>query len=200
MLLAESVGIIYSAVDIILLGVFRPLAEVGLYQVAVRTAGLILVFLTASIWVMAPWFAQLHAAADRTRLQHLVTRTTRMVFWPSLAVFALFSVGGRELLILFFGDAYARVWGVLLILAGARLVDVGSGPVITLMAMTGGQKILAWTIAATALANLLGCWLLIPRFGMYGAAISTALAVIVTNLALAMALRRRIGIRTTVWG
>ncbi len=200
MLVADSVGIIYSTVDIIMLGAFRPLAEVGLYQVAVRTAGLLLVFLTASNWVLAPWFAQVHAEADRSRLQHMVTRTTRMVFWPSLAVFALFVVAGRELLTLFFGGTYVRSWEVLLILAGARLFDVGSGPVVTLLAMTGGQRAVAWTIAGTALGNALGCWLLIPRFGMYGAAVSTALAIAVANGGLAVVAWRRIGIRTTVLG
>ena len=69
-----------------------------------------------------------------------------------------------------------------------------------LMAMTGGQKALAWIVAIAAFGNALGCWLLIPRFGMYGAATSTALVMVTTSLALVIAVRKRTGIRTTVFG
>ncbi len=200
LLAAGSAGIVYSSTDIILLGLFRPAAEVGLYQVAVRTAALLVVFLTAANWVLAPWFASLHAEGERGRLQGMVTRATRAVFLPSLVVYAVFVFAGRELLALFFGADYAHAWGVLLILGGARLVDVAAGPVINLMAMTGGQRALAAVIAVAALGNVLGCWLLIGRYGMYGAAISTALAMAATNVALAVLVRRRIGIRTTVFG
>ena len=200
MLAAEGAGVVYTTTDIILLGVFRPAEEVGLYQVAIRTAGLILVFLTASNWVLAPWFARLHASSDRARLQRIVTRATRVTSLLSLAVFGVLVLGGRELLALFFGETFTRAWGVLLVLGGARLVDVAAGPMMILMAMTGGQNALAWIVGIAAFANALGCWLLIPRFGMYGAATSTALVMVTTSLALVIAVRRRTGIRTTVFG
>ncbi len=120
MLAAEGAGVVYTTTDIILLGVFRPAEEVGLYQVAIRTAGLILVFLTASNWVLAPWFARLHASSDRARLQRIVTRATRVTSLLSLAVFGVLVLGGRELLALFFGETFTRAWGVLLVLGGDR--------------------------------------------------------------------------------
>lgn len=200
LLVVDGFGVIYSATDTILLGALRPAAEVGLYQVANRTAALIGLFLVASNWVLAPWFAQLHATAERERLQRMVTKTVRGVSSLSLLVFCLFALWGKSLLSTFFGSGYAPAYNVLLILAVARLVNVSAGPVINLLAMTGGQKVLAWVIGVAALANVLGCWFLIPPFGMYGAAAVTAFAMVSTNVALSVAIRRRTGVRTTALG
>jgi O-antigen/teichoic acid export membrane protein len=198
--LAESVGVIYGATDIIVLGLLRPAQDVGLYQVALRTGALMLVFLSASNWVLAPWFARLHAGAERQRLQRLVTRTTRAVFAPTFVVFMVFVLAGHELLGLFFGHVFDRAYSVLLVLGAARLIDVAVGPVINLLAMTGGQRILAWTIGGAALINVIGCLVLIPPMGMLGAAVSTGLVMAVTNLFLAFIVHRHIGISSTILG
>jgi O-antigen/teichoic acid export membrane protein len=200
LLATDGVGIWLSMTDIILLGIFRPATEVGLYHVAVRTAGLIVVFLTASNWVLAPWYARLHAAAEKERLQRIITHTIRGVFLLSFCVFAVFAIWGHALLEAFFGQSYAAAYGILVILAAARVANVAAGPVVNLMAMTGGQKALAWVMTVAAAANIIGCWLLIPRFGMYGAAITTAAATVGMNYGLVVIAWRRMGIRTTIFG
>lgn len=200
LLFADAVGVVYMTVDIILLGVMRPANEVGFYQVAVRAAALLLVFVSASSYALAPWFARLHAGGDRARLAGIVRRVTRVVFVASLLVFAVFVLWGRDLIIGIFGPAYAPAYGVLLVLAGARLVDVAAGPVVTLLSMTGGQMAVARTVAATAAVNVAGCLLLIPRMGMMGAAVSSAAAMVATNLVLVWAVRRHLGFQPTVLG
>lgn len=200
LLVADGAGVVYATTDTILLGILRPAAEVGLYQVAVRMASLLLIFLTASNWVLAPWFARLHAEGARPRLQAIVTRATRAVFAAAAVGYSVFLLAGRDLLGILFGQAYLPAWGVLLVLGAARLVDVGSGPVVNLLAMTGGQRILGAVIGAAAAGNLALCVLLIPHYGMYGAATGTAVAMVAANLSLAVFARRTTHIRTTVFG
>lgn len=197
---ASSIGVIYSTTDTLLLGALRPAAEVGFYQAAYRTAAVMTAFLGVSNWVLAPWFAKLHETMDRRRLQHVVTRSTRAVTALTLLMFMVLLFWGDTLLRLVFGSAFERGYPALVVLAVARLVDVGVGPVVNLLNMTGGQRALALTIGAAALANIIGCALLIPRMGMMGAALSSATAVAGSNLVLSAVVRRRTGIGSTVLG
>lgn len=200
MLLADGLGMLYARTDTLMLGALRPPTDVGLYAVALRSAGLLAVLLGASNWVLAPWFARLHEEGNHERLQRVVTRSTRAVFAVTLLGFGVAVVWGRPLLGVVFGAPFRAAYPALLVLGVARLVDVGVGPVVTLLAMTGGQRALAVTMGGAALGNLVGCGLLIPRLGLMGAALSFGGAVIATNVILAGVVRRRIGVAPSVVG
>ena len=200
MLLADSVGVVYTATATLVLGALRPAAEVGLYEVALRTAALLAALLGASNWVLAPWFARLHAETRIERLQRVVTLSTRGVFAVTLVGFVVLVLWGRSLLGVVFGPPFRVAYPVLLVLGAARLIDVGAGPVVVLLAMTGGQRALATTVGAAALANLAGCAVLIPRLGMMGAAVSFGTAMAITNIVLAVVVRRHVGVAPTVLG
>lgn len=198
MLVADSVGVIHGKSATLVLGALRPASEVGHYEVALRTAAVLTVLLGASNWVLAPWFAQLHEEGSSERLQRIVTRTTRGVFGVTLLIFAVLTLWGRPLLETVFGPGYGAGYPALLVLGCAHLVNVGVGPVVNLLAMTGGQRALAVTVGGAALVNLVGCALLIPRLGMMGAALSFGVAMVVMNLVLSWVVKQRMGIRPTV--
>lgn len=200
MLLADSMGMLYTRTDTLMLGALRPATDVGLYAVALRAAAILAVLLGASNWVLAPWFARLHDEGNRERLQRIVTRSTRAVFAVTFLGFCVAVIWGKLLLGTVFGAPFRAAYPALVVLGVARLVDVAVGPVVTLLAMTGGQRALAVTMGCAALANVVGCGLLIPRFGMMGAAFSFGAAVVATNVALAAVVRRRLGVGSTIIG
>jgi O-antigen/teichoic acid export membrane protein len=199
-LLADSIGIIYSATDIIMIGIFRSDSEVGIYQVASKTAGLMLVFLSASNWYLAPFFAKLHFEKKHLELQNIVTRTIRIVFFISILAYFLFIFYGNQFLYLFFGKVYSQAYSVLLILGFSKIFDIACGPVINLLSMTGGQRFIAWVISLSALLNVLGCIILLPCYGIIGAAISTTFVIIISNLILTLIVKSHLGIGSSIFG
>jgi len=198
--IADVLGVVLVNSDTIILGWLRSPEEVGLYQVAFRLSGLMLVLLGASNWVLAPWFARFHATSEKGRLQRVVTRTTRAIFAVTVMLYLVVVLSGEALLGMFFGETFVESYPVLLILGAGQLVNVASGPVVNLLAMTGGQRELAWSVAATVVLNIILCMLLIPVYGLIGAAMSVAVSTSVYNVLLAAVVKRRSGIAATILG
>ncbi len=197
---ADSLGVIFGNTDTILLGWLRPVDEVGVYQVALRLSGLMLVLLGASNWVLAPWFARLHETGEDRLLQSVVARTTRVIFSVTLVAYLLMVVAGEPLLEVFFGASFIEAYPVMLVLGAGHLVNVATGPVVNLLAMTGGQRELALSVTIAAVANILLCCALIPVFGMIGAAIAVAVSNSAYNVLLAWIVSQRNGIGATILG
>lgn len=197
---AEVFGVLFGNSDTILLGLLRSVEDVGLYQVALRLSGILVVLLVASNWVLAPWFSRFHATGETGRMQSIVTRTTRLIFGVTVLIYLVMVIWGEFFLILFFGPAFIGAYKVMLILGAGQLVNVATGPVVNLLAMTGGQRELAWSVAIVAFVNIFLCGLMIPVFGMVGAAIGVAVSNSGYNLLLAWVVKRRSGIRTTIIG
>jgi O-antigen/teichoic acid export membrane protein len=66
--------------------------------------------------------------------------------------------------------------------------------------MTGEQSICALVYASAFATNLVLCLILIPRFGLEGAAFATAAAVTVESVLLFVVTKRRLGLHVFVWG
>ena len=198
--IADVLGVVLGNSDTIILGWLRSPDEVGLYQVALRLSGLMLVLLAASNWVLAPWFSRFHVTGEKDRLQSVITRTTRAIFAATLVLYLIVVLWGEALLGIFFGEKFIESYPILLILGVGQLVNVASGPVVSLLAMTGGQVLLAWSVAAIAILNIILCMLLVPKFGVIGAAISIAASTSVYNVLLAVSVKRRSGVAATILG
>ena len=77
---------------------------------------------------------------------------------------------------------YEKAFGVLLVLAGGRLIASSMGTVEPLLKMTGHSKVIFLNSTATLLINAVGNYLLIPVYGIMGAGIATAGAYVIRNI------------------
>jgi len=112
---------------------------------------------------------------------------------PVTLVFVLF---GERFLALAFGPGYAGGHTTLAILALGQLVNAGMGSVGVLLNMTGHERDTLRGVAIAAVANVVLGLVLIPLFGLEGAATATAVTLIIWNLLLRQAVWRRIQIET----
>ncbi len=192
--LMASAHALSAYTDVVMLGLFRPAAEVGVYQVAAQTAMLVVFGLGAVNMVVAPNISRLHALADHARLQRMVTGSARVVLAGALPVaFVLILLGG-VLLEWVFGAEFARGHAPLAILAAGQLVNAAAGSVGFLLNMTGHERDTAVGVGIAAVANVLLNLALIPPFGMVGAAAATAVTLAAWNVILCRQVYRRIGI------
>jgi O-antigen/teichoic acid export membrane protein len=87
--------------------------------------------------------------------------------------------------------------GPLVILAGGQLVNAGMGSVASLLNMTGHERDTTRIILMAALLNLTLNFTLTPLWGTLGAATATAVTLIVWNVVMWRAVKRRIGIHAS---
>ena len=104
---------------------------------------------------------------------------------------------GRFLLGLF-GAEFTSGYGALVILLVGQLINSLAGPVGFLMTMTGHQKEVSFVTVICFLLNVLLNVALIPIWGMHGAAVATAVTIILFNLVLYILVQRHIHVDPTV--
>ncbi len=174
-LLAISLFTQYTAdINIIIAGFFLTPIEIAIYSVSFRVALLIGFAIFAVHSMLIPRISRLHTENKLEEMQRLVMHATQLTFAGSLTSILLLFYFGKPLLALF-GDEFIIGFEPLMILAGSQLVIAMAGPLSALLSMTGLQRhclhIFAWALLATILLNVL----LIPLFGINGAALSVLL-------------------------
>lgn len=199
LLLVAGFNVILDQTDLFLLGVLRPSADVGVYNIALKSSVLVTFILTGVNAVAAPRIARVHHEASREKLQELVSTVAHLAFWPSLAV-ALGLAAGAVPLLELFGSEFVRGRWALLILIGARLCNTGVGVVGYLMNLTGHQDQSSRVFGWSALLNVVLNLMLIPRFGIEGAAVASAATMILWNVWLARLVRRNLNVDSSVLG
>jgi O-antigen/teichoic acid export membrane protein len=197
--LMGGAGIINNQTDILMLGFFRAPEDVGIYRVAVQGAVLVAFGLQAANAVIAPQFARLYAQGDEARLQRLVTVSARIILLVALPVALTFILAGGAIAIWVFGSEFARSHTSLAILATGQMINAAMGSVGFLLNMTGHERDTARTLLITAVMNVLLNLLLIPPFGMAGAASATAISLVAWNILLCRLVMVRIGINSTAF-
>lgn len=199
MMLMGSMVVVNSNADILMLGALQGPTDAGLYKVATRISELILVALVAVGVPLNPLMARLHAAGDHALLQRTITRWAQLTFVPAAALVLLY-VWSADIFLGLFGADFAteRSRTALLILSAAQLVNVASGPVGGLLVMTSNERPAALCLVFAAVLNVVMNFLLIPQFGVVGAAVATAISTVTWNALLVYLARTRLGINSTI--
>ena len=110
--------------------------------------------------------------------------------------FVLLCVLIPEWLLSWFGPEFRSGATALVILALGQFVNVATGSVATLLAMTHNETAIRNAHFVSVIVNLAAALVLIPTLGILGAAAASAIALALANLLLAVAVRKRLGIRT----
>lgn len=198
LVLVEGLYLLMTNTDIVLLGYFVDPAEVGFYFAATRIANL-MAFIFFSLNALAvPKFAELHGAGKHHELQRFVRGVIHAMFWPTLAAGVVLLLVGEFVLGLF-GEGFETGYPVLAVLMLGFLARAATGPTEYLLNMTGNQNIVAVVYGAAALGNIVLNLLFIPAYGTMGAAVSTAISVLLATLCLAVVVHRRLGITAFIF-
>lgn len=199
LLFVSGMGVINASTDILMLGAIKGAEAVGIYAVANRGAGLITFFLMSVNMPLAPTIAGLYAEGKIQRLQHVITKSARVTLVLSLPLAVSLIVFGYWLLSLV-GPDFTSGRLALAILSVGQLINVAMGSVGLLLVMTGHEHDAAMGIGISAVLNVILNALLIPRWGIEGAAVATASSMILWNLLLSIWVYKRLGIHSTALG
>ena len=183
--------------DVIILQQFRPPEDVAHYYGAARTL-MMVSFVAFSVSAAAGHhFSRYHLAGDHEGLAAFVAKTVRWTFWPSLFATVVILALGWPLLRLF-GPSFVGAYPAMFVLALGPLARASVGPSERLLTMAGSQRACAFVYAAAFTVNLAGCALLIPAYGVLGAAVAPTAAMMFESAALFVVVRRRLGIHAFI--
>jgi O-antigen/teichoic acid export membrane protein len=191
-LVISGMYVLNARTSSLMLGALESPTAVGLYVPAARGADLIALVLLAVNTAFAPTLARLFAQGKRAQLEHTVSRSTRLITLVSLPVALGFILFGGLFLSLF-GPEFAAARTTLTILSVGQLINAATGTVGTLLNMTGHERDVARAVGVSAVLNVALNALLIPRLGLEGAALATALSTLSWNVLLSVLVYRRLG-------
>ncbi len=158
-----------SNLQLLLLGTMQSVTSVGIFAVADRVTTVSTMVNNSMFVTSLPIVSELADRESKVQLGSFYKTMTKWIFALNLPLFLIIVIFANPILSIF-GEDYVDGVTVLAILAGARLVDAGLGMAGALVDMTGHTRIkMGNSIVATSLMFGLS-FLLIPSWGMVGAA------------------------------
>jgi len=170
--------------DILIIGVFRPVEEVGLYRISYQISILCSFGLQIVSVVFAQSYVHLYRKGNYSELQALLTKGAIIATSVALIVALPWFVFGAFLLGWLFGPDFIASWPSTMILIVAQIINASFGAVGMLMQMTGHERYVARFMLLSAAINLLLNLAIIPFYGALGAAATTLVTLLIWNISL----------------
>lgn len=193
MMITGSVFFILNWVDNLVIGIYWPEASVGIYDTAFKIASASAAILMAVNAIQAPTFAEIHSQGNHQRLKRYVFTSTRLLFYTTTPI-TLVLLFMPELILSLFGKGFTEGSLSLQILALGNFFNCITGSVGILLMMTGYQRQYNRIImvAATVATGL--NFMLVPVWGIEGAAVASSTSKIIWNLASVVLVYKHLGI------
>lgn len=189
--------LIMQSTDVLVLGRYMDLSDVAYYSVAVKLTMIVALVLSSVNAVFAPKISELFSLGDKAQLKTQIRSATRLIFVLTAPVILIMIFGATHILDLF-GPNYHQAGTALKILLAAQTINAMSGSVGVYMNMTGQERTFQRILMVAVMANVLLNLLLIPKYGLIGAAAATGISMAGWNLFSVWLLYRNQGIKTFI--
>lgn len=190
-LINGQIGVLLSGLD--------SAETAGLYRIAMQTSLTAGLGYTAVIAALAPRFAAAHARGDRDGLARTVAAGAALATAGCLPFMVLFGVAGGPFMGLVFGAPFAAAGPALAVMTLAQLCNAVFGAAASALIMAGHERRTAAAFVAALLVHAGLGLLLIPPFGVLGAAFAYLGQMAAMNLLLWFQARQLLGVDTGVW-
>ena len=171
-----------SKTDKVLLGYFMSSTDVGIYTPALMVAYLLIFISTAFKYIFLPTVSEYFSKNDLRGLEPLFKSTSKWNFLVVLPLFLFILIFPKEILTILFGSSYTDGYLALIIVSLGIAANDFAGTSATILVAGGRTKAnLACEIIA-GITNVVLNIILIPIYGIVGAAIATGISFMTRNL------------------
>jgi len=198
-MMVDGFYILMTHTDIVVLNFFLKPQDIAIYFAAVKTTSLVSFIYFAVVAAQMHKFSSLHSSDKTEQLHALVKQSITWIFWPSLLAACLILSLGMPLLSLY-GSDFTTGFSVMIILAIGLVVRAAFGPLEFILNVLGQQKASAVVLFSAVVINIGLNFLLIPRFGLEGAAAATTLTVAYVCCLLFAVAKVRLGLHSFIVG
>jgi O-antigen/teichoic acid export membrane protein len=183
--------------DTILVGTLMSPTDAGVYRVATQLAMFVGLPLTAVSIAMAPAISALHATGRREELRTRARNAARTILLGATGIALGVALFGPWVLKAF-GPAFAGAYIPAMILVVAYWIHASMATASYLLFMTAHERAAMLVFTAGIVVNIGGNLLLIPAYGMAGAAAATGASLCFVSITCAWLVWRLVGINATV--
>ncbi|NPE27574.1 flippase [Methanococcoides sp. SA1] len=180
--IANSIGIINMQIDSLMVGHFMNETEVGYYAVAIIFMQGVILLPQVVQRVTTPVMAKYYGKNDFESIRKLIKSTMVKTFGGILFISVIIAVFGNYLIITIFTEEFLPAYLPMLILLVGYSICAPIGSVGNTLSSVGKVNIVFKMTALCALMNTLLNLMLIPTFGLIGAASATSISQIITLL------------------
>jgi len=192
MFLTAVMQLVVLQTDVLMLGSMSTLESVGIYSIVMKLA-LLSSFVIGSInTIIAPKFSELYYNDELDELKSVARKSTKLIFYSTLPITLILIIFGVYLLSIF-GNDFTAGYYALIMLAIGQLINSMAGSVGYLLNMTGYQKVFNKIVLCGAVSNVILNILLIPKYGINGAAFASMLSIIFWNITASIYSKKYLG-------
>jgi len=170
-----------SRLDILLLGYFRPLAEVGYYKIAITIVGILAVIYEPLVVNIYPRIAELWNQKRKTEIRNLLIESSAFIGALAVVVASGIVLFAKPLIMAFYGTEYEPARFAIYILIGGGVYASFVFWARSFLLGIGYPNISAALGFFSAAFIAFACFLLIPRYGYIGASIAVLLNFCIFN-------------------
>lgn len=172
---ATTTNFLLGNADLFIIGYFMSSASVGVYNIAYTLGRLLTVFSSSISFLALPLFSEMHDDGDMDRLESVLKTMTKWGVFPTLPVLLVMVLFPIETISLTFGSKYATPEGIVAI----QILALGFGFIALTgpggLTAIGETKIVMYATVTSSVANVVLNVIMIPTFGIAGAAMATVL-------------------------
>lgn len=169
----DAGSFLYTRIDVLMVGFFLSSATVGMYNIAILIAGILLLPLQAVNQVFPAVASRLYSSGRSNDLTWVYATATRWVVTVSLPTAMFIVIFNVEILGLFGSEFQEATW-ILLIFVLGQFLNTVVGPSGYILMMTDHQYLVSINQWVFGILNVILNYILLVQIGLLGAAVATA--------------------------
>lgn len=165
---------------------------VGIYKTCANISMLAATLLVALNTTVQPKITQLFTQNKLQEVQQITQKSSKLIFWISLPVFIILLFFSKHVMWLY-GAEFMKGAICLSVLTIGQVINTICGPVAQLLNATGYHKTFRNISFIGAIVSIIISLLLIPTYGILGAAIANTISMIVWNVIATIYIKKTFG-------
>ncbi len=155
---------------------YFSMSEVGIYSLGYRIAGLVLIVAGAFNMAYNPVFYRLASSDNQVEAKAKLSKYSTTYIYALIFIIFMISFFARELMQLLFKPAYLEAYKIVYLISFAYLISQIAGLFNLSIYQKKKTTVVMFIVLASAVVNIILNYLLIPVYGIYGAAYATILS------------------------
>lgn len=181
--------------NVIMLGIMTDETQVGIYNIAYKIGSVGFLVIVSVSTIITPKMAELYGQGKLLELKKLTHYSTRLIALLSIPIVVMLIFFSKYILS-FWGEEVIQGSNTMIIVSLGVLFSAITGNVDQILNMTENQKILRNITITSFFINLGLSYLLIPLYGIQGAAVASLLTNILINILCIYYIKKKLGFYT----